>query len=322
VNALVSGGAGLIGSHLVEALLARGDAVTVLDNFSTGRRQNLAHLLAEPRLRVVEADLTRPLPDPPDLSGPFARIYHLASPASPADFPRLPVETLLVNSVGTHSLLGVAERHGARFVLASTSEVYGDPLIHPQTEGYWGNVNPVGPRSCYDEGKRFAESLTVAVGRTAGVDARIARIFNTYGPRARPDDGRLVPTLCVQALTGSPLTIHGDGSQTRSFCYVTDLVRGLVALMETDGLAGEVVNLGNPEEFTVLAMAERIRALAGSASPLVTRPLPTDDPTRRRPDIAKAQRLLGWEPTVDLDEGLTTTLGSFRSALAVPVGCG
>lgn len=314
MNVLVTGGAGLIGSHLVDALLARGDAVTVVDNFSTGRRANLAHVIGDARILVVETDVSEPLPELP--RRPYTRIYHLASPASPVDYVRWPIETLLVNAIGTRLLLDLATADGARFLLASTSEVYGDPERHPQREDYWGNVNPVGPRSCYDESKRFAESYTVAMGRTAGVDVRIARIFNTYGPRSRPDDGRLIPNFCVQAIRGEPLTIYGDGSQTRSFCYVSDLVRGLVALMETDGLKGEVVNLGNPGEFTVLDAAEQIRRLAGSRSDVVFRPLPIDDPTRRRPDIGKAQRSLGWEPAIDLSSGLEPTLAWFRTVLS------
>ncbi len=307
----MSGGAGLIGSHLVDVLLAGGDQVTVVDDFSTGRRGNIDHLADDARFHVIEADLTRDLP-PALLAGRYDRIYHLASPASPPDFVRRPLETLLVNSVGTRALLDLAQAGGARFLLASTSEVYGDPLVHPQTEAYWGNVNPIGPRSCYDEAKRFAESFTVAMTRTTGVDARIARIFNTYGPRSRPDDGRLIPSFCSQALRDEPLTIFGDGSQTRSFCYVTDLVRGLAALMETPGLAGEVVNLGNPREMTILEVAERVRALTGTTSPLIHQPLPTDDPIRRQPDIAKARHVLGWEPEIDLDDGLRRTLDAFR----------
>jgi len=313
VNVLVTGGAGLIGSHLVDALLARGDAVTVVDNFSTGRRANVGHLGGDERVTVVEADASVPLPEL--LGRPYHRLYHLASPASPLDYLRWPIETLRVNAFGTPLLLDLAHADGARFLLASTSEVYGDPERHPQREDYWGNVNPVGPRSCYDESKRFAESYTVAMGRTVGVDVRIARIFNTYGPRSRPDDGRLIPNFCVQALRGEPLTIYGDGSQTRSFCFVSDLVRGLVALMETDGLTGEVVNLGNPDEFTVLDAAEQIQRLAGSRSDVVFRPLPIDDPVRRRPDIGKARRLLGWEPSIDLPSGLAPTLAWFRTVL-------
>ncbi len=317
MNTLVTGGAGMIGSHLVDALLDHGDSVTVLDNFATGHARNLAHLAGEPRLRVLTADVTA-LPPAATLGGPFARVYHLASPASPVDYLRLPVETLMVNAVGTRNLLELAERHGARFLLASTSETYGNPTEHPQSEQYWGNVNPVGPRSCYNEGKRFAESLTVTFGKAHSVDVRIARIFNTYGPRSRPDDGRLVPNLCVQALAGLPLTIYGTGSQTRSLCYVADLVRGLRALMEADGLAGEVVNLGSPDERSVEEIAEHIIALVGCGSEIAYRPLPVEDPVRRCPDIAKAGRLLGWTPEVGLIPGLERTLDYFRVESSPP----
>jgi nucleoside-diphosphate-sugar epimerase len=304
----------MIGSHLVDALLTRGDQVTVVDNFLTGQAANLCHVADEPRLTVVEADITAPLPD--DVTGArFARIYHLASPASPVDFVRRPIEILRVNSVGTQHLLELAQRDSARFLLASTSEVYGDPQHHPQEETYWGSVNPIGPRSCYDEGKRFAESFTMTVHRTSGLDVRIARIFNTYGPRARLDDGRLIPNFCVQALTGVPLTIYGNGTQSRSLCYVADLVAGLLALMEADGASGEVVNLGNPDERTVRQVAELIIAATGSSSPVIQCPLPIDEPVRRQPNIAKARQLLGWQPRVDLDTGLSRTLEHFRAAL-------
>ena len=314
VRSLVTGGGGFVGSHLVDALRAVGQQVVVVDNFLTGRRTNLAHRVGDPGLTVVEADVAAPLPP---LPGPFSRVYHLASPASPVAYRRHPLETLLVNSVGTRQALELALRDGARFLLASTSEVYGDPLVHPQPESYWGNVSPVGLRSCYDEGKRFAESLTATYVRTHRVDARIARIFNTYGPRSRPDDGRVVPNFCIQALTGEPLTVYGDGRQTRSLCYVGDLVAGLVTLMEADGLGGEVVNLGNPFEVSVAELALRIRSLVGARSTVEHLPLPGDDPSRRRPDIAKARRLLGWVPRVSLDEGLGHTLDSFRAELAL-----
>jgi len=298
-----------VGSHLVEALLDSGADVVVLDSFQTGRKENL-EALASDRLSVEEGDVSAPLPLN-ILSRRFGHIYHLASPASPVDYARLPLETLRVNSIGSMQLLEIARRDGARFLLASTSEVYGDPQVHPQPETYWGNVNPVGPRSCYDEGKRFAESLTSNYVNVHGIDARIARIFNTYGPRSAPGDGRMIPNFCVQALQGAPVTVYGDGSQTRSCCYVTDLVRGLVTLMETDDLAGEVVNLGNPEEHSVLEIAERIIELAASGSSIVHGPLPTDDPVRRRPDIGKARRLLGWAPSVSFDDGLRMTLDHF-----------
>jgi nucleoside-diphosphate-sugar epimerase len=315
LRVLISGGSGFVGSHLVDALLARGDRVTVVDNFLTGRRQNLGHAIGDPRLTLIEADVVDPRL-PTILDGPYDRVFHLASPASPVGYRRYPLETLRVNSVGTDHLLVVARRDGARFVLASTSEVYGDPLVHPQDERYWGNVNSVGPRSCYDEGKRFAESLAVNYAEVHGDDVRIARIFNTYGPRSAPLDGRLIPNLCVQALAGHPLTIHGDGTQTRSFCYVDDLTRGLITLMETEGLAGEVVNLGNPVELRVLEIAEAILAAAGSTSPIEFVPRPPEDPERRRPDIGKAQRLLGWQPSVGLDTGLANTLEFFRGDLS------
>ena len=315
MHTLVTGGAGMIGSHLVDALLARAGTVSVVDNLLTGQRRNLAHLEAEPRLRVVEADVVELAPSA-ELGGPFDRVYHLASTASPPDFARYPLETLMTNAIGTRNVLELARRDNARFLLASTSEAYGDPTEHPQREDYWGNVNPVGPRSCYNEGKRFAESLTVNFGRAHGVDVRIARIFNTYGPRTRLDDGRVVPNFCMQALAGEPLTIYGSGGQTRSLCYIDDTVRGMVALMETGGLSGEVVNIGSPEEQSVRKIAETILRLAGSASQLVHRSLPADDPTRRCPDIAKARRLLGWSPRVSLRDGLSCTLDYFRSELA------
>ncbi len=314
MRALVSGGSGFIGSHLVDTLLADGDEVTVVDNFLTGRRQNLAHAIGNPGLTLIEADVVDPLL-PTLLDGPYDLIFHLASPASPVGYQRHPLETLRANSVGTDHLLAVARRDGARFLLASTSEVYGDPLVHPQVETYWGNVNSVGPRSCYDEGKRYAESLAVNYADVYGVDIRIARIFNTYGPRSAPLDGRLIPNLCVQALAGRPLTIHGDGTQTRSFCYVDDLTRGLTALMKRDGLAGEIVNLGNPDELQVLAIAKAVLAAAGSQSAIEFVPRPPEDPARRRPDISKARRLLGWQPNIDLDTGLANTLAFFHSEM-------
>jgi UDP-glucuronate decarboxylase len=314
MNILVAGGAGMIGSHLVDALLALGHHVMVVDNFVTGQSTNLAHHRQEPRLTIVAADVSEPLP-PSVNAVRFDRVYHLASPASPVDFLRRPVEIMLVNSIGTQHLLEIARRDGARFLLASTSEVYGDPQHHPHEETYWGRVNPIGPRSCYDEGKRFAESLTITFHRIHDLDVRIARIFNTYGPRARLDDGRIMPNFCVQALTGAPLTIYGDGTQSRSLCYVADLVAGLLALMEAEGCAGEVVNLGNPDERTVGQIAEVIVAATGSRSPVVQCPLPIDEPVRRQPDILKARRLLGWQPKIDLDEGLSWTLEYFRRAL-------
>lgn len=317
-RALVSGGAGFIGSHLVESLLDDEAEVLVIDSFHTGREANLAPLSGSGRLMIERADVSQPLP-PSVIVRRFDRIYHLASPASPVDYARLPLETLSVNSIGTLHLLELAERDRARFVMASTSEVYGDPLVHPQPETYWGNVNSIGPRACYDEGKRFAESLTMTYVAKYRVDARIARIFNTYGPRSAPGDGRMIPNFCTQAISGEPLTIYGDGLQTRSCCYVTDLVRGLRALMDTPHLAGEVVNLGNPDEQTVLEIAHHVLRVARSSSRMVHRPLPVDDPTRRCPDIAKAQRLLNWVPEIPFDRGIRATLDYFESAAARPV---
>ncbi len=315
MRVLVTGGAGFIGSHLVDQLLDGGHAVVVADSFLTGRYINLVHAEHHPRLQIVHQDVTRPLA-PDFFTVPFEAIYNLASPASPQGYGRYPIETQLVNSVGTFHALELARQHKSRFLQASTSEVYGDPLVHPQVETYWGNVNPNGPRACYDEGKRFAESLVMEFVRQHSLDARIARIFNTYGPRSNPRDGRVVPNFCVQAIRGEPITIYGDGSQTRSFCYVDDLVRGLLRLMECDGLAGEVVNLGNPHEFTIREFADQVVALADSGSPILYQPLPVDDPTRRRPDISKAIRLLDWQPQVNSSDGLGATLAYFRSAIA------
>ena len=314
MKALVTGGAGFIGSHLTDRLLEQGHQVVVADNFLTGRYVNLVAAESHPNLRIVHQDMIEPLDDDA-FAQRFDRVYNLACPASPRGYGRYPIETQLVNSRGTMQALELARRDGARFLQASTSEVYGDPLVHPQPETYWGNVNPNGPRSCYDEGKRFAESLIMEFIRQYGLDARIVRIFNTYGPRSNPSDGRVVPNFCMQALRGEPITLYGDGSQTRSFCYVDDLVRGLELLMETEGLAGEVVNLGNPVEVTMRELAALVRELTGSASPICHAPLPQDDPTRRRPDITKAARLLGWQPDVPLRDGLTATIAAFRDGL-------
>lgn len=314
MRCLVTGGAGFIGSHLVDALLGQGHTVVVWDNFLTGRYVNLTHVEHHPRLDIVHLDLTKPAADAAR-DDRFDRIYNLASPASPRGYGRYPIDTHLVNSIGILRVLEIARRDGARLLQTSTSEVYGDPLVHPQPETYWGNVNPNGPRSCYDEGKRFAESLIMEFVRQYDLDARIARLFNTYGPRSNPQDGRVIPNFCVQALLGEPITIYGDGSQTRSFCYVDDLVRGLVLLMEADGLAGEVVNLGNPAETTVLELARLVVSLTAANSPIAHAALPTDDPTRRRPEIAKASALLGWQPTIGLDDGLRTTVRYFADAL-------
>ncbi len=311
---LVAGGAGFVGSHLVERLLDEGHEVVAIDNFITGRRTNLTHLEENPNLTLRDHDIAKPFVGD-EFAQEFDQIYNLASPASPKGYREHPIETHLANSVGIWHLLELAHGCGARFLQTSTSEVYGEPLVHPQPETYWGNVNPIGPRSCYDEGKRFAESLTMEFVRQYHFDARIARIFNTYGPRSKPGDGRVVPNFCIDALHGQPLTIYGTGTQTRSFCYVSDLVSGLVALMNASSMAGEVVNLGNPTEITVAQLAELIREVADSKSQITFMPLPEDDPTRRRPDISKADRLLGWQPTTELRVGLEKTIEYFRRYL-------
>ena len=298
---MVLGGSGFLGSHLCDQLLARGDEVVCVDNFSTGRKANVAHLADHPGFELVEADISVGIP----VDGAVTGVCNLASPASPPDYLALPLETLAVGSEGTRHGLELAGRHGARFLMASTSEVYGDPDVHPQSETYWGNVNPVGPRSVYDEAKRFSEALTMAHHRSRGTDVAIVRIFNTYGPRLRPDDGRVVSNFLLQAMRGEPLTVYGDGSQTRSLCYVEDEVRGLLALLDSD-LTGPV-NIGNPDEYTVIQLARTIIDLLGSTSSIEHRPLPTDDPTRRRPDITVARSALGWEPTTSLEDGLSRT---------------
>jgi nucleoside-diphosphate-sugar epimerase len=304
-------------------LLDRDHAVTCIDNFLTGSRRNLASIQSHPRFRLLEHEVGKPLGEDlqPDL------IFHLASPASVPDYLSHPIETLFVNSFGTVQMLDLARKRGARFLFTSTSEIYGDPLVHPQTETYWGNVNPNGPRACYDESKRFGEAVTMAYWRSYGVDARIVRIFNTYGPHSRPDDGRIVPNFIIQALRHDPLTIYGDGSQTRSFCYVSDLVDGIQAAMQTEGTTGEVFNLGNPDEYTVLEFAQIILSRVGrscwgedASADIVYQPLPVDDPTRRRPDISKAQEMLGWQPRVGLNEGIDRTAAWFREILQLPVG--
>lgn len=320
MRVVVAGGAGFIGSHLCDALLATDHEVWALDNFATGRRENVAHLSREARFHLVETDVTQPLPT--DLPR-FDRIYHLASPASPnATSPRsymqLPLETALVNTLGTQLLLERARRDGARFLFASTSEIYGDPLIHPQPESYRGNVSTIGPRAIYDEAKRFGETLAVAYWRKYGTDTRLIRIFNTYGERMDPEDGRAVVNFAAQALRGEALTIYGDGNQTRSLCHVSDLVRGIIAVMEGAGLGGEVFNLGNPDERTMLELAQAVQATCGTALPYNFHPMPTDDPSRRCPDITKAQRLLGWQPTVPLETGLGRLIAAFRRELAHP----
>ncbi|GGL78255.1 UDP-glucuronic acid decarboxylase family protein [Wenxinia marina] len=307
VQTLVAGGAGFVGSHLCDALLARGERVTCIDNFHTGRRSNVAALENHPRFTLIEADVT----EVKDLPGPIDRIYNLASPASPPHYQADPVKTMMTNVVGTGRLLALAERHRARLMQASTSEVYGDPETHPQTEDYHGNVSCTGPRACYDEGKRAAETLCFDYLRAGRADVRVARVFNTYGPRMRADDGRIVSNFVVQALTDTPMTIYGDGSQTRSFCYVSDLVAGFIALMERAEPPEGAVNLGNPGEFTILQLAEEVRRIVPTVSPLEFRPLPVDDPRRRRPDISRAKELLGWEPTVPLAQGLPLTVSWF-----------
>ena len=309
---LLAGGGGFVGSHLTELLLARGDEVVVVDNFATGRRTNVAHLADHAGYTLVEHDITTPLPD---FGVAFDAILDLASPASPADFATMPLEILAVGSTGTRNLLDLAVAHGARFFLASTSEVYGDPLVHPQPETYWGNVSSIGPRSCYDEAKRFSEAITMAYHRVHGLDVRIARIFNTYGERMRPNDGRVVNTLVVQALRGEPITLHGDGSQTRSFCHVADEIIGLTAVL--DGHLTGPINVGNPNEFTIRQLAEMVIELTGSSSEIVTVPLPPEregDPAQRRPDITLVNETYGWAPTIDLREGLGRMITWFRTA--------
>lgn len=321
MDILITGGAGFIGSHLTERMLEQGHRVIVVDNFLTGSRNNLAHLIYNTNLVVIEHDCTIPF-DHLLFEYSIERVFNLASPASPKGYGMYPIQTLRVNAEGTYNALVVAKSHGARFVQASTSEVYGDPEVHPQPETYWGNVNSVGARSCYDEGKRYGESMVMEFWRELGVDARIARIFNTYGPRSMPTDGRVVPNFCVQALQGLPITVYGSGLQTRSFCYVDDLVEGLIRLIEVDNIGGEVVNLGNPGEHTILQFAERIIDVTRSSSQIVYEPLPQDDPRQRKPDISKALSLLNWAPTVDLTEGLLNTLGYFEECISVPVIAG
>ncbi len=307
---LVTGGAGFLGSHLCERLLDEGHEVLCLDNFFTGRKGNVAGLLKNPEFELVRHDIVLPILLEVD------KIYHLACPASPIHYQYNPVKTIKTNILGTLNMLGIAKRVRARMLLASTSEVYGDPAVHPQKEDYWGNVNPIGIRSCYDEGKRAAETLMMDYHRQNRVDIRIVRIFNTYGPRMLPDDGRVVSNFIVQALKGQEITVYGDGSQTRSFCYVDDLVEGLVRMMECEKFAGPV-NLGNPDEYTILDFAKKIVAMTGSKSKIVHKPLPSDDPTQRQPDITLAGEKLGWKPKVSVDEGLKRTIDFFRKELSV-----
>ena len=303
---VITGGAGFLGSHLCDRLLGRGMEVVAIDNLLTGSMDNVAHLLSQRAFSFRRQDVTEQL----EIDGDLDAVLHLASPASPADYALLPIQTIKVGTLGTHKALGLAKAKGARFLLASTSEVYGDPEVHPQPETYWGNVNPVGPRSMYDEAKRAAEAFTMAYHNHHGLDTRIARIFNTYGPRMRHEDGRAVPAFITQALSGTPITVFGDGSQTRSLCYVDDLVDGIERLLLSDRVLP--VNLGNPGEITVLELARKVRDLCGSSSEIVFRALPVDDPGRRRPDITVARDVLGWEPRVALEEGLARTIAWWR----------
>ncbi|MGH7459186.1 MAG: UDP-glucuronic acid decarboxylase family protein [Longimicrobiaceae bacterium] len=307
MKVLVTGAAGFLGSHLCDRFLAEGHSVVGIDNFSTGIPDNLAHLLRERRFSFVEHDITNFI----YLEGELDGVLHFASPASPADYLDLPIPTLKVGSLGTHKALGLAKAKGARFLLASTSEVYGDPQVHPQPEEYWGHVNPVGPRGVYDEAKRFAEAITMAYHRYHGLPTRIARIFNTYGPRMRPADGRVVSNFIVQALRGEPLTVYGTGSQTRSFTYLDDLIEGVYRLFMSDYV--EPLNLGNPGEFTVAELAKKVLKKTGGSAPIERLPLPEDDPRVRRPDITRARDVLGWQPVVELDEGLERTIPYFRT---------
>ena len=306
---LVTGGAGFLGSHLTEYLLAKGHEVVGMDNLVTGSPDNIAHLFGRPGYSFIKHDVTEYI----YVEGALDYILHFASPASPIDYLKLPIQTLKVGSLGTHKALGLAKAKGARILIASTSEVYGDPLIHPQAESYWGNVNPVGPRGVYDEAKRFAEAITMAYHRYHGVETRIVRIFNTYGPRMRLEDGRALPSFMSQVLRGEDVTVFGDGSQTRSFCYVSDLVEGIYRLLMSDH--SDPVNIGNPSEMTILEFAKRVIATAGGKSRIVFKPLPVDDPKVRQPDITKARQLLGWEPKVPLQEGLDRTLEYFLSRI-------
>ncbi len=309
MRVLVTGAAGFLGSHLCDRLLADGHRVVGMDNFLTGNQANIAHLRTNPQFQFVLHDVTNFI----EVQGPLDGVLHFASPASPVDYLDYPIQTLKVGSLGTHKALGLSRAKGARFLLASTSEVYGDPLVHPQPESYWGNVNPVGPRGVYDEAKRFAEAMTMAYHRYHKLDTRIVRIFNTYGPRMRPNDGRVVSNFIVQALKGEPLTVYGDGSQTRSFCYVDDLIDGIVRLFERG--ESEPTNIGNPHEFTVRQLADIVLRLTRSRSTIVEQPLPTDDPKVRQPDIRRACETLGWTPGVSLEDGLRRTIAYFQEAI-------
>jgi dTDP-glucose 4,6-dehydratase len=310
LRAVITGGAGFLGSHLCDYLLDRGWEVLAIDNLVTGTPANLRHLPRNSPFAIMQHDVTKFI----DVPGPVDYVLHFASPASPVDYLKLPIQTLKVGSLGTHNTLGLALAKKAKYFLASTSECYGDPQVTPQPETYWGNVNTVGPRGVYDEAKRFAEAIVMAYHRAKGLDTHIVRIFNTYGPRMRLNDGRALPNFVYQALTGQPITVYGTGKQTRSFCYVSDLIEGIYRLMMSD--EHEPTNIGNPHEITILEFAERVRALLGATTPIVFEPLPQDDPKQRCPDISKARRLLGWEPKVDLEEGLRRTLESFKKQYA------
>jgi len=310
VRAVITGGSGFLGSHLCDYLIERGWEVLSIDNLVTGNDGNVEHLKKHPRFRMMRHDVSQYI----DVPGPVDYVLHFASPASPVDYLKLPIQTLKVGALGTHNTLGLALAKKAKYLLASTSECYGDPQISPQPESYWGHVNPIGPRGVYDEAKRFAEAMVMAYHRYHGVDTHIVRIFNTYGPRMRLNDGRALPNFVHQALTGQPITVYGNGRQTRSFCYVSDLIEGIYRLMNSD--EHEPVNIGNPQEITILEFAERIRRLLESGVPIVFKPLPQDDPKQRCPDISKAKRLLGWQPKVNLDEGLRLTLKFFQQQVA------
>ena len=310
MRAVVTGGAGFLGSHLCDLLIEKGWEILCMDNLVTGSDANVSHLLSHPRFRFVRQDVTRYI----EVPGPVDAVLHFASPASPPDYLKLPIQTLKVGALGTHNALGLALAKKAKFMQASTSECYGDPEVSPQPESYWGRVNPIGPRGVYDEAKRFAEALTMAYHRSHGLDTRIVRIFNTYGPRMRLNDGRALPNFLYQALSGEPITVYGDGKQTRSFCYVSDLLDGIYRLLDSE--EHEPVNIGNPHEITILEFAERVRRLVGATTPIVFRPLPQDDPKQRCPDITKARRILHWEPKVNLEEGLKLTYEYFRQKVA------
>jgi dTDP-glucose 4,6-dehydratase len=310
VRAVITGGAGFLGSHLSELMLSRGWEVLVLDNLVTGSEDNVAHLKSNPNFRMARTDVSRYI----DVQGPVDAVLHFASPASPPDYLKLPIQTLKVGALGTHNTLGLALAKKAKYLLASTSECYGDPSVSPQPESYWGHVNPVGPRGVYDEAKRYAEAMTMAYHRYHGLNTHIVRIFNTYGPRMRLNDGRALPNFLYQALVGEPITVYGDGKQTRSFCYFSDLLDGIYRLLESD--EHEPTNIGNPQEITILEFAERVKQLVGSDTPIIFHPLPQDDPKQRCPDITKAKRILKWEPKVNLEDGLQTTYEYFKDKVA------